>query len=119
MLNETNTLGSCPLCGGDAFFCKDNDHHGEFFTLGCSTDTCRLRHLYYTDPMEKEEEARRVWQKLSAIADQNRQRGEALEKCRDTFKRYANGHRAKGTPEGEEKARNNDRMFRLCEEAMK
>lgn len=43
---------------------------------------------------------------------------EALKRCQEQFHSYARQHRAKGTPEGEEKAEVNDDMAWMCEDAL-
>lgn len=43
----------------------------------------------------------------------------ALASCRDTFVRYVELHRAKGTPDGDDKAIANGRMADLCRAALK
>lgn len=77
----TDKLGPCPLCGGEA------TKYWE--TAECSQ--CRLSGIVDTD-----------WNRLSAIAAQNRRRGEALEK----LKKWAGKI---GYPD----------WVKLCEEALK
>lgn len=42
----------------------------------------------------------------------------ALIMCAETFRFYAKSHRAKGTPDGDEKAVRNDDMAAMCERAI-
>ena len=60
----TEKLGPCPLCGGEAEYLG---------TCGveCSAEDCMMA---VCSPV--------VWNRLSTLADQNRRRGEALERCR-------------------------------------
>lgn len=50
-------LQHCPFCGAPALLERDDDHHGEWFNLGCSqhwaaTDThCIAGRLLYTQPI--------------------------------------------------------------------
>ena len=76
---NTDALGPCPLCGGEARLVWMNDHHGDAFDLGCLDPQCKMTRFYYTEEPEMEEEAVEKWQKLSALAAQNKRRGEALE----------------------------------------
>jgi hypothetical protein len=41
-----------------------------------------------------------------------------LEKCEAQFRWYADNHRAKGTPDGDEKAKTNDDMANECHAAL-
>jgi hypothetical protein len=41
-----------------------------------------------------------------------------LEKCEAQFRWYADNHRAKGTPDGDEKAKTNDDMANECRAAL-
>lgn len=43
---------------------------------------------------------------------------EALEKCEAQFRFYADNHRAKGTPDGDEKAKTNDHMANIAAAAL-
>lgn len=60
-------LGPCPLCGGEAQYIG---------TCGveCSAEDCMMA---VCSPV--------VWNRLSTLAEQNRRRGEALERCRWWF----------------------------------
>ena len=85
---STNKLGPCPLCGGEAEYLG---------TCGveCSAEDCMMA---VCSPV--------VWNRLSALADQNRRRGEALERCRDHFR------------ECDRTTRGPSPMERMCEEAL-
>jgi hypothetical protein len=41
-------LKPCPFCGGKAECLTERDHHGAYFTLGCSDTDCIAYHLSYT-----------------------------------------------------------------------
>lgn len=58
-------LKSCPFCGSEAEFLSDNDHHGTFYTLGCSNERCIANTIIYRMPDEelKMEEAIEQWNK--------------------------------------------------------
>ena len=83
----TEKLGPCPLCGRDA---RMNDY-GEV--------TCSSCDMPYVDI--------KIWTKLSALAEQNKRRGEVLERCRDHFR------------ECDRTTRGPSPMERMCEEALK
>jgi len=78
-------LGPCPLCGGKCEHKRENDHHGDCFSLGCKKPGCRLCNLYYTEEIGLEEEAIRTWDRLSAMAASERRMREALERCQRTL----------------------------------
>ncbi len=40
-------LKDCPFCGNKALLEDCNDHHGDWFNLGCSDDKCIGWHLFY------------------------------------------------------------------------
>ena len=62
-------LKPCPFCGADAELEHDNDHHGEWFNLGCSRhwdrvapdDACVGARLWYTEIVKSEDEAIEAW----------------------------------------------------------
>ena len=49
MTTQTEELKPCPFCGGEAELIIDNDHHGEFFQLGCKDKECLGHWAYYTE----------------------------------------------------------------------
>jgi sarcosine oxidase delta subunit len=53
MDKERITLENCPFCGKSAELEFDNDHHGEWFNLGCSDEECIARWLRYTMPLDE------------------------------------------------------------------
>ena len=46
------TLKPCPMCGKEAKFVRNNDHHGDYFDLGCSDKECLLHRLIMDQPSE-------------------------------------------------------------------
>lgn len=62
-------LRPCPFCGAPAELEHDNDHHGEWFNLGCSRhwdrvdndEHCPAGRLWYTAEPSEEAEAIRRW----------------------------------------------------------
>lgn len=70
-------LKSCPFCGAPAELERDNDHHGEWFNLGCSRhwgtvsdpdDKCPGCRIWYTAPPEEMEGAIAAWNKRAPVA---------------------------------------------------
>lgn len=51
----------CPFCGSPAALAEESDHHGAFFTLGCSRRECRAALLVYTAPAAEEGAAVAWW----------------------------------------------------------
>lgn len=45
-------LKPCPFCGSDAELVVEQDHHGEFFKLGCSMENCCGHWAYYTESVD-------------------------------------------------------------------
>ena len=95
---EAKELGPCPLCGGEIIRVFFN-----FLTrqeIVCQK--CRL--IVLSD----------VWDRISALAEQNRRRGEALERCR--------AMRARGDATGGHACLFSallGEVERICEEALK
>ncbi|WP_422028085.1 Lar family restriction alleviation protein [Roseovarius sp.] len=62
-------LKPCPFCGDPAELETDNDHHGEWFNLGCQNhwgqldpdDACIGGRLFYTEDMSQMEAAITAW----------------------------------------------------------
>ena len=48
-------LKPCPMCGSPAKFVRMTDHHGDYFTLGCSHKGCLLFDLVMDCPSEEGE----------------------------------------------------------------
>lgn len=51
-------LKPCPFCGAAAKLEQLNDHHGDYYNLGCSNHKCMAHHVIYTEtpdemPVEK------------------------------------------------------------------
>lgn len=57
----TDELKPCAHCGSEAYLDFDNDHHGEWFNLGCSSEKCFLRMAFYTEEMKDLEKAISAW----------------------------------------------------------
>ena len=94
---ESKDLGPCPLCGMDAKPSGfDYDREQKYVYCICGLDV----------PMS-------VWNRLSALAAQNRRRGEALERCQEYFGNVVTDEH--GEPIGEY----DPDMRRMCEEALK
>ena len=63
------SLKPCPFCGGEAELERDNDHHGEWFNLGCARNwhrvgpdqACPGGYIWYTAGPEEEAEAIAAW----------------------------------------------------------
>lgn len=51
----------CPFCGKPAEYVCEDDHHGEFFKLGCPDEECPAHWTYYTEPQENAEDCIRKW----------------------------------------------------------
>ena len=51
--NQGIELLPCPFCGCDAVEERDSDHHGEWFNLGCSSQTCHAYRLFYTAEIDE------------------------------------------------------------------
>ena len=72
-------LLACPFCGSPAELERDNDHHGEWFNLGCSRhwgnvdpdDACIGGRVFYTEDPEKEASAIEAWN-TRALSQQQR-----------------------------------------------
>jgi len=45
-------LKPCPFCGGAAQCKVEEDHHGTFYSMGCSNSDCVAHEIYYTVPEE-------------------------------------------------------------------
>ena len=41
-------LKPCPFCGKPGVLKQEEDHHGEFYHLGCSSIECPANHILYT-----------------------------------------------------------------------
>lgn len=54
-------LKGCPFCEAPAVFERDSDHHGDFFSLGCSRCECPGHHVFYTELAENEANAIAAW----------------------------------------------------------
>lgn len=51
----------CPFCGKPTEYVCENDHHGDYFRLGCTDEDCPAHWTYYTEPQENSEECIRRW----------------------------------------------------------
>jgi len=58
----------CPFCGSEAELEIEEDHHGEYFSLGCSDYGCHGHWAFYTEPTEDTpvEEAVAKWNRRVA-----------------------------------------------------
>ena len=54
-------LKSCPFCGKPGYKKVESDHHGTFFSLGCSDKLCPAHLLFYTAAIEGLPLAVRFW----------------------------------------------------------
>lgn len=45
-------LEHCPFCDSEAYLRIENDHHGDFFYLGCSKKRCIAHYVAYSEPIE-------------------------------------------------------------------
>ena len=56
-------LKPCPFCGAKGSFILDEDHHGEYYALGCSYVECIAHKMFYTEsPIDTPiEEAIAAW----------------------------------------------------------
>lgn len=63
-------LSPCPFCGKEPEYLCEDDHHGDFFRLGCSDEECAAHWLYYTEPQENSDECIRRWNTRVHLPDQ-------------------------------------------------
>ena len=56
----------CPFCGKPTEYVCENDHHGDYFRLGCTDEDCPAHWTYYTEPQENAEECIRRWNTRAA-----------------------------------------------------
>ena len=54
-------IKSCPFCGLPALLEIDNDHHGDFHSLGCSDKKCIGHHVIYTEGDKTVQESVKTW----------------------------------------------------------
>ena len=47
---QEHKLKTCPFCGSDGYIKIENDHHGNYFTLGCSNQNCPAHFLFMDEP---------------------------------------------------------------------
>lgn len=92
----TENVGPCPLCGGPA------DPGTE--VVVCRNPECGMETV-----------CNETWQALSALSDQNRRRGEALERCR----RYFDDSMTVDEIVLSDEDWSNEAMAKMCEEALK
>lgn len=62
-------LKPCPFCGKPAQLEEDADHHGEFFSLGCSSgydSGCPGHHVFYTEAAEDRNKCITAWNTRAA-----------------------------------------------------
>lgn len=61
--NDPRAAGllACPFCGWPAALRVDGDHHGGYFSLGCSRGECCAARVYYTEPVAELDEAIEAW----------------------------------------------------------
>lgn len=72
----TPPLKPCPFCGSAAELVRDNDHHGEWFNLGCSQhwgrvdpdEACPAGRMWYTAEPAEEAKAIAAWNRRAEIA---------------------------------------------------
>lgn len=84
---EKLVLKPCPFCGSPAVLEHDNDHHGQWFNLGCARHWGNLRHheepciggrIFYTEAYGEEADAIAAWNRR---APDPVARAEALEEA--------------------------------------
>lgn len=74
MAETVSELMPCPFCGGEAELERDNDHHGEWFNLGCARNwnrmgpdqSCPGGYIWYTAGPEEEAAAIAAWNRRPA-----------------------------------------------------
>lgn len=98
-MGDMPELKPCPFCGGEAELELDNDHHGEWFNLGCINhwgrldpdDACLGGRLFYTEDLSQKDAAITAWNTrvidLDAIRAQAR--AEALREAAELVGREA------------------------------
>lgn len=64
--SKMSELKACPFCGKEPKLTIENDHHGDHFSLGCSTNllddnTCPGKAVYYTEDADNLENAIKLW----------------------------------------------------------
>lgn len=59
--NVTKALLPCPFCGKAAEYVCENDHHGDYFRLGCPDEECAAHWTFYTEPQEISAECIKRW----------------------------------------------------------
>lgn len=90
-------LKPCPFCGNATQLVEDGDHHGEFFSLGCSSRDCAGYHAYYTESASHKAECVAAWNRraddaaLSRLRDTQRVLVEALRLLVDKDLTFASG----------------------------
>ena len=57
----TEPFKPCPFCGQAAKLKIEDDHHGEFFYLGCCDKECAGYEIYFTSPIEELEKSTQSW----------------------------------------------------------
>ena len=62
-------LKPCPFCGADGKLVQDQDHHGEYYTLGCSFTECLANGLFYTEVEIPLEHAIAAWNTRTVDAE--------------------------------------------------
>ena len=59
--SQTPKLKPCPFCGKPAILKIEDDHHGEFFELGCPDKECVGNWAFYTEPIENLDASVKAW----------------------------------------------------------
>lgn len=59
----------CPFCGKATEYVCENDHHGDYFRLGCTDEDCPAHWTYYTEPQENAEECIARWNTRSSAGN--------------------------------------------------
>ncbi len=54
-------LKSCPFCGEEAVYEENNDHHGDWFNLGCAREKCHAHNAFYTEDLSESKQAIEAW----------------------------------------------------------
>lgn len=85
-IKEALELLPCPFCGSAAEIERGNDHHGEWFNLGCSChwgnvepdSACSAGRMWYTAEPEDEPKAIATWNTRATLSPPAGERREAI-----------------------------------------
>lgn len=57
----TEPIKNCPFCDTEAHLHIEEDHHGEFFNLGCKDNSCIAYDIFYTREMCDLKKSIKAW----------------------------------------------------------